>query len=102
MKLAEEYAAAWKLSPRSDLGDDMLWHMLGPSLGPAVDDATLGVLESAVRGPDFQLDLERLAPSLRRAGGPQRIVALARSLLDRARSPEVKAALERIIKETER
>ncbi|MCH8165508.1 MAG: hypothetical protein IH889_07860 [Planctomycetes bacterium] len=95
---ADDYIAAWQAMPaRDQLSSDMLWHLMTPRLGPATDNDTLILMQSAIRKPRSHVDLERLAPHLTAAFGFAHTKRIILRELDDTTSPLNRKMLQRLL-----
>ena len=91
----DEFLKAWRELPyRDELSVDMLWHMLGPTLGRATSDETLILLQSAIRPYQSHIDLERLAPHLVSAFGSAHVKRVIQRELDSAPNENIRKKLQ--------
>ena len=89
-----DFLDAWQLLPsRDDLASDMIWHMFGPRLGSAHADALLQ-LQSAVRKPLANVDVERLMPYIRSKFGASQAAQMLQREIDTAANDTVRRRLE--------
>jgi hypothetical protein len=93
------FVEAWSALPedlRSDRGRDMLWHLMDTRLAAIDDEATISILQAAIRRPQAHVDLERLAPALARVYGRPQVKALIRRELQTVKNAGERKALEKL------
>ncbi|MHC4109007.1 MAG: hypothetical protein ACYSTY_13085 [Planctomycetota bacterium] len=91
------FLQAWEELPsRDEAVEDMLWHLLLPQLG-TVDKDVLLQLQESVRRRQPYVDLERLAPHLTRAFGPDRTREAIERQLNQAASRQTREALKKLL-----
>jgi hypothetical protein len=94
---ADGFATAWdEGGPRTSLMLDMLWHLMGPRLSGAAERDLISMLELAVRPDMPPPDVERLAPSLLRAFGPDHLREFINREISRTREPEYQRQLREL------
>jgi hypothetical protein len=96
------FLSAWEKLPTRDAQElDMLWHLLLPRLGPGTagaDQNLLIQLQSAIRQPTPEIDLERLVPHLARVFGQAHARGVIEREIARATSAHSKQALMEMLK----
>ena len=96
----ETFLRAWRAAPAHDDRDlDMLWHIMGAHLRRLEDEQTLQLLESAIRPPNVDVDLRRLAPPLARVFGHAHVRDLVQRHLEEADDNRVRAELNKLLEE---
>ena len=99
----EQFLAAWTiadaLATKDDLALDMLWHLFAPRLTPGntISADAINALENAIRHPQPQRDVERLAPQLFNAYGNGRVLALIQRELKKTTASDSKEALAELM-----
>lgn len=81
---ATAFMAAWTAAqPSGQRERDMLWQLMTPRLHTLAEDELM-LMQAAVRTPKPQVDLERLAPHLRRTFGQAHVRTVVQRYLDEA------------------
>jgi hypothetical protein len=97
-QLVDDFVEAYGRSARrDDLTRTMLWHLVSWRLGRGADEATLLLLQSSLRGPDVENDLERLAPHLVAAFGEAHARNVIQRELESAERPATMEALRKLL-----
>lgn len=92
------FLRAWEELPsRDETVEDMLWHLLLPQLA-TVDKDVLLQLQASVRRRQPYVDLERLAPHLTRAFGPQHTREVIERSINRAARRQTREALKKLLR----
>ncbi len=98
----EEFLNAWsQTSTHDSFAADMLWHLCTPRLGPGnttFQKEMLIQLQSAIRQPLPQHDMERLAPALARTFGKAKVQEVIQREMKKARTSSVTSALTELLK----
>lgn len=90
----EGFMQAWsRLEKPTGRDRDMLWSLMGPTLGPDTDAETARIMSSAIRTRYPSGDLRRLAPVLARIDGDQQVVSMIDQLEETAANRREKKAL---------
>lgn len=88
---------AWSMLPRHTSYDkDMIWELMGPTLGPGTDERTAALLDAAVRKQYPSGDLVRLAPTLNRIHGRSMVLGRIDDASRSAANRREKKALEQL------
>ena len=100
MRYRQAFLRAWRAAPHHDEHDlDMLWHIMGRRLRGLTDEAALRDLEEAIRRPNVEIDLRRLAPELARVLGREHVRKLLLRELEQAEDEYVQRQLRRLLEE---
>jgi hypothetical protein len=93
------FSMASELAHNDSLAVDMLWHLYTPRLTPGntVSAEAMAVLEHAVRHPQPQRDVERLAAQLSKAFGNGRALALIQREIKKTNASDAKQALAELM-----
>ncbi len=100
MRQEDEFLVAYAATSgeqRNGLAQDMLWHLLGPQLNRSLDEDTVLLLQSSLRRPMAHVDLERLAPQLRRIFGEPQTRGIIQRELERATSDDERKNLQKLL-----
>lgn len=93
----ENFLIAWR---SAGLADDrsrtMLWHLMGPALGPGLDEDAVIQLQANLREPRVDIDLRRLRPALERALGGEYVKKLIARLIGEAQDKKARSELEKM------
>lgn len=94
----ELFLEAWEmLVEPNELTRDMLWHLLGPRLGPRVPRRLLVALESGIRKSFSHEDARKLAPHIDREFSRQRTRSMLTGLLEVATNKTSRQALGKLL-----
>lgn len=94
------FLRAWRAAPAHDERDrDLLWHIMGAELRLLEDEQTLQLLESAIRPPNVDVDLRRLAPPLAGVFGNAHVHDLVQRHLEVAEDNRVRTELNKLLEE---
>ncbi len=95
----DEFLTAWQEVPvRDEMNADMLWHLIGPTLGRTTSPETLILLQSAIRPYQSHIDLERLAPHLVSAFGSAHVKRVIQRELENAPNKNVRTKLQTLLR----
>jgi len=98
-KEVNEFLAAWQAHPvRDDLSVDMLWHLIGPTLGRTTSPETLILLQSAIRPYQSHIDVERLEPHLVSAFGSTHVKRVIQREIESVPNRNVRAKLQALLR----
>ena len=95
----DEFLTAWQERPvRDETSADMLWHLIGPTLGGGTPEQTLILLQSAIRPYQSHIDLERLAPHLVSAFGSAHVKRVIQGEVESVPNKNVRTKLQALLR----